>query len=88
METTKIKHNDSTILKHYEVYEDYKELCRKTKEEHPDFAEVIARAYYYKILCRKHNLTPNYVCSIICKIMADEAKFQKAVQRASFNLRD
>lgn len=88
MKMTEIKHNDSTIIKHYEIYKDYKELCRKTKEEYPDFADVIARAYYYNILCEKYSLTPNYVCSIICGILADEEKFKKNVQRATFNLNE
>lgn len=82
------KHNDSTIIKHYQLYLDYKELCKKTKDEHPDFADVVARGYYYNILCKRHNLTPNYVCSIICRIMADEDNFKREVQRATFNLKD
>ena len=88
MEKTKFNHNDSTILKHNSVYKDYIELKRRTKIENPEIAEMVARTYYYNIICRKHNLTPNYVCAIICRIMSDEEKFQKAVQRAIFNTRD
>ncbi len=88
MQKLKIKHNDSTILKHYQLYKDYKELCRQTKEEHPDLAGAISRSYYYSILCKRHNLTPNYVCSIICRIMADEETFSREVQRATYNLKD
>ena len=88
MEETKFNHSDSTILKHYNVYKDYIELRQKTKRENPEIAEMVARTYYYNILCRKHNLTPNYVCTIICRITSDEEKFQKAVQRAIFNTVD
>lgn len=88
MKNRVVKHNDATIIKHYNLYIDYKELCKITKEVHPDFANMVARAYYYKILCKKHKLTPNYVCSIICKIMADEESFKKDVLRATLNLQE
>lgn len=88
MQKSNIRHSDATILKHYELYSDYQELCRITKEKYPEVADMVARAYYYNILCKKHNLTPNYICSIICGIMADEENFKREVQRASFNLMD
>ncbi len=88
MQRGNVKHNDSTILKHNKLYLDYKELCRKTKEQYPEVADSIARGYYYEILCSKHNLTHNYVCSIICRIMADEDSFNRDVQRAILNMKD
>ena len=88
MAKTKFNHSDSTILKHYSVYKDYMELKQRTKRENPEIAEMVARTYYYNIICRKYDLTPNYVCTIICRIMSNEESFQKAVQRAIFNTVD
>lgn len=88
MAKTKFNHSDSTILKHHNVYKDYMELRKNTKRDNPEIAEMVARTYFYNIICKKHNLTPNYVCTIICRIMSDEENFQKAVQRAIFNTSD
>lgn len=82
----RVNHNDVTIIKHAEIYEYYKELCKQNKAQYPELSDYIARAYYYNILSKVFNLTPNYVCSIICKIMNDERKFSNNLLRAKLNL--
>lgn len=84
----RVNHNDVTIIKHAEIYEYYKELCNQNRLKYPEVSEYIARAYYYNILSKTFNLTPNYVCSIICKIMNDERSFSNHLLRARLNLQD
>lgn len=82
----KVTHNDITILKHYEIYKCYKDLCKKIREKYPEVAEFVARQYYYDILSEKFNLTPNYICTIICKTMNNEDDNANAIMRAKLNI--
>ena len=81
-----ICHNDLTVVKHSEIYNYYKLLCEENRAKYPDVADYIARSYYYNILSQIFNLTPNYVCSIICKINNDELSFESDVIRAKLNI--
>ena len=81
-----INHNDFTIVKHSEIYNHYKLLCEENRAKYPDVADYIARSYYYNILSQVFNLTPNYVCSIICKITNDERGFESNLIRAKLNI--
>lgn len=83
----KRKHYDSTILKHYSLYQDYKELRKTTKEKYPEVADFIGQSYYYNVLSKKYNLIRNYVCVIICSISADEERYKKDVFLAELNLK-
>lgn len=85
---SKITHNDITVLKHYEIYECYKNLCKEIREKYPEVADFVARQYYYDILSAKFNLTPNYICTIICKTMNNEDEAKSAIMRAYLNLQD
>lgn len=82
----KVIHNDLTVLKHYEIYNSYKKLCRETREKYPQVADFVARQYYYDILSEKFNLTPNYICTIVCKSLNDEQQVEIAVRRAHLNI--
>ncbi|MBE9488233.1 MAG: hypothetical protein IMY73_03520 [Bacteroidetes bacterium] len=85
MNKTQIIHNDVTIIKHYEIYNSYKQLCKQTKEKYPEVADFVARQYYYEILSSQYNLTPNYICSIVCKTLNNEGQVENEVLRANLN---
>lgn len=81
-----IAHSDQTIVKHAEMYEYYRNLCEENRKKYPEVADYIARSYYYNIISNVFNLTPNYVCAIICRIVNDERNFQAILVRAKLNL--
>lgn len=83
---SKITHNDITVLKHYEIYKSYMELCKQVREKYPEVADFVARQYYYDILSNRFNLTPNYICTIICKTMNNEDNTKSAIMRAYLNI--
>lgn len=83
---SKITHNDITVLKHHEIYTCYKQLCREVREKYPEVADFVARQYYYDILSDQFNLTPNYICTIICKTMNNEDDAKNAIMRAYLNI--
>lgn len=85
---SKITHNDVTVLKHYEIYKCYKDLCKEVREKYPEVADFVARQYYYDILSLRFNLTPNYICTIICKTMNNEDDTKHAIMRAYLNIQD
>ena len=87
MKNTDVTRNqDTTILKHWEIYEHYKKLCDVNRQKYPEVAGYIARNYYYNILSREYSLTRNYVCAIICNIVNDENKFYYELQKARMNI--
>lgn len=81
----KVNHNDLTILKHAKIYQYYQQLCAEHRQRYPEISEFIARSYYYAAISKKFNLTPNYICSIICRIMSDEQGFKRDLIRAGLN---
>lgn len=83
---SRITHNDLTVLKHYEIYKCYEDLCKQIREKYPEVADFIARQYYYDILSTKFNLTPNYICTIICKTMNNESGVKSDLMRACLNI--
>lgn len=81
-----INHNDLTIIKHSKIYNYYKNLCEENKEKYPEVADYIARSYYYNIISEVYDLTPNYICSIICRIVNNEKSFEVELLRANMNV--
>ncbi len=61
-------------------------MCNETRKTNPEIADFVARTYYYLKLSDHFDLTPNYICSIICKILNDEKKFQSDLLRATLNV--
>lgn len=81
-----ISHNDLTLIKYASVYYYYKDLCKRNKAQYPEVANYIARSYYYNIIGKKFQLTPNYVCSIICRIVNNEEQFEENLKKAKMNI--
>lgn len=80
-----MKHNDRTIIKHYQLYQDYKELRKIAKERYGEIATYIASGYFYEQLSKRYKLTINYVCSIVSSIAADEDCYIQKYHRALFD---
>ncbi len=77
---------DLAIIKHGEIYDCYKQLNDENAKKYPEVAAYIAKNYYYGVLAKHFDLSPNYICSIICKVLADEKKFYNDLFRAKLNV--
>lgn len=77
--------DDDTVLKYYNIYNDYIKLYKKIERQFPELANYVNRRYYYSILSNKHHLSVNYICSMICKIQNYKDIFDKSVVRVKLN---
>lgn len=71
-----------TLLKFDQIYSDYKQLRRDIQNSYPEISAYINLQFFYNILSKEHNLTPNYICTIINRLEANKEYLDLCVEQA------
>lgn len=71
-----------TLLKFDQIYSDYKQLRLNVQSLYPEISSYINLQFYYNILGKEHNLSPNYICTIINRLEANKQYLELCVERA------
>ena len=69
--------SNKTVIKHYQIFLRYTEMVNELKSLYPVISLFVAQSYYYGQLSDEYELTPNYICSIVCGIMQNPTQAQR-----------
>ncbi|MFI3268412.1 MAG: hypothetical protein R3Y51_06825 [Rikenellaceae bacterium] len=77
-----------TVFKYNKIYTDYKKLRKDIYRDLPEVARYINKDFYYTVISKRHNISKNYMISILKTIAANENLFQKTIKIAYIKLEE
>lgn len=77
-----------TVFKYNKIYTDYVKLRKDIYRDLPEVAKYINKDFYYTVISKRHNISKNYMITILKIIAANETLFKKTIKLAYFKLED
>lgn len=72
----------NTIMRHNQIYTDYKKLRKDVERDFPEMVEYINIKFYYQVIASRHSLTKNHTMAIVHLIDKNKALFDKSLRKA------
>lgn len=77
-----------TVFKYNKIYTDYIKLKKDVCRDLPEVAKYITKDFYYSVISKRHNISKNYMITILKIISENEPLFKKTIKIAYFKLED